>query len=85
MAKGTVKWFNASKQMGFITPDDGGGDVFVRKGSLKESVTGKKSTVTRGRAQAPEPALIEGQRVSFETEFSDSGHVQATAVQAEHT
>ncbi len=35
MSKGTVKWFNASKGYGFITPDQGGADLFVHFREIK--------------------------------------------------
>ena len=51
MAQGTVKWFNGEKGYGFITPDDGGKDVFVHY-----------SAITGGGYRS----LEEGQRVFFE-------------------
>ena len=51
MALGTVKWFNSEKGFGFITPDDGGPDVFAHFSSI----------VGKGFRE-----LQETQRVSFD-------------------
>ena len=66
MAQGTVKWFNAEKGYGFISPDDGSADVFVHYSAIGGS--GYRS-------------LEESQRVQFEIEQSAKGP-QASGVTA---
>ena len=65
MATGTVKWFNDSKGFGFITPDDGGPDLFAHFSAI--DMNGFKT-------------LKEGQQVKFEVTKGPKGD-QASNIQ----
>ena len=58
MATGTVKWFSDQKGYGFITPDDGGKDLFVHHSNIVGG--GYKS-------------LAEGAKVTFEQREGTKG------------
>jgi len=58
MPTGTVKWFNADKGYGFITPEDGSKDLFVHHSGIDGD--GYKS-------------LDEGAKVSYDAEAGDKG------------
>jgi cold shock protein len=57
MGTGTVKWFNEEKRFGFITPDEGGKDLFVHQSGLADG----------GRT------LPDGAKVSFDAEEGEKG------------
>ncbi|MFF5719328.1 cold-shock protein [Streptomyces buecherae] len=58
MATGVVKWFNNTKGFGFITPDDGGEDLFAHFSSI----------VTEGYKN-----LEENQKVTFDVTDGQKG------------
>lgn len=61
MALGVVRWFNSEKGFGFITPDDGGADIFVNFSEI--AVNGFKF-------------LTENQRVEYEHGPGQSGRIR---------
>jgi cold shock protein len=58
MATGTVKWFSDDKGFGFVTPDEGGKDLFVHHTGIAGD--GFKS-------------LTEGAKVQYDEESGDKG------------
>jgi cold shock protein len=65
MATGTVKWFSDEKGYGFISPDDGGKDLFVHHQSIQGG--GFRT-------------LAEGAHVSYEPEQGAKGPAAANVV-----
>lgn len=62
---GTVKWFNVTKGFGFITPADGGEDLFVHQTAI----------ISEGFR-----SLAEGEAVEFDVETSQDGRQKAVNV-----
>lgn len=67
MQTGTVKFYNGQKGFGFITPENGGKDVFVHISALDRAGLG---------------GLVEGQKLSFELETGRDGRTNAANIQA---
>lgn len=65
MNNGTVKWFNPEKGFGFISNDDGSGDVFVHFSAIQ--IEGYKT-------------LTEGQKVTFDVEADPKNSEKMRAV-----
>ena len=68
MATGTVKWFNDAKGYGFITPDDGGEDLFAHFSAIQ--MNGFRT-------------LAEGETVSFSVTRGPKGLQAANVVPVE--
>jgi cold shock protein len=60
MATGVVKWFSVEKGVGFITPDEGGNDVFVHHSGISGRGWGDRQ-------------LAEGAKVSYEVQSGPEG------------
>ncbi len=67
MPNGTVKWFNATKGYGFISPEDGGKDVFVHISAVQQSGM---------------DGLSDNQKVSFEMTEGRDGRLMASNLTA---
>jgi CspA family cold shock protein len=51
---GTVKWFNPTKGFGFVTPDDGGEELFLHRSVLEQAGLSDLAEGTRVRVQTSE-------------------------------
>ena len=73
MSTGTVKWFNSSKGFGFITPDDGGEDLFVHQTEIKSEGF---RTLQEGEKVGYEPIEDKGKMKAVNVTSTDGGAVK---------
>lgn len=66
MINGTVKFFNATKGFGFISPDSGGSDAFVHISAVE---------------RAGLSSLADGQKVTYDVEKGRDGRESAVNLQ----
>lgn len=57
MPKGTIKWYSKEKGFGFITPDEGGRDIYMPSRNI----------------ETEDHELMDGQRVEYETTLGKKG------------
>ena len=67
MATGKVKWFDAKKGFGFITPDDGGKDAFLHVSALQAA---KYQSVNDGQAVSYELTEQRGKEAASEIQLA---------------
>jgi cold shock protein len=67
MQTGIVKWFNSTKGYGFITPDQGGQDVFLHISAVERAGMGN---------------VAEGQKLQYELEKGRNGKTAAVNIKA---
>lgn len=63
MSTGTVKFFNWEKGFGFITPEDGGKDVFVHKNNLVDRINDNDQVQFEIEQTEKGPSAIDVRRV----------------------
>ena len=67
MATGKVKWFDAKKGFGFITPDDGGKDAFLHVSALQAA---NIETISDGQAVSYELTEQRGKEAASEIQLA---------------
>jgi|TARA_B110000967_G_scaffold197421_1_gene229143 CspA family cold shock protein len=67
MAQGKVKWFDAKKGFGFITPDDGGKDAFLHVSALEAAGI---SSINDGQAVTYEITEQRGKEAAAEIQLA---------------